>query len=318
MVAPTVVNYPATDIERMQIKSDIAVSASMYQWVLRLAKEWNVSPYTIAILGGKPYPMQGALFKMLQDKCEAEGLKVIGVKTSPLHRATQQEFRSGFECFFKMMDVKHYMEMLKAVKEKIDVSVLQQMKEMWVHEYRDEGWASPSSVKMTTLHNLDFIGHMAQTRAVDRTLRLIVRCPFTAASELPDGTPDDTVLKAFPDGSAETPIPSSKPKGQKTVIDVTPEGPAPTVEAGQVVMPGDTEGKVNQKQIAALMGRWSEYVKARVKGLTGAQIDEKLSRLIKSLYGAESKKDLTSENLSELLDYMEKGDINVTPPEEGK
>ena len=179
-----------------QIKSDMEITPQIYKYVCDLAKEWGVSPLTIAWIGNKPYPMQGALYAMLKDKCKDEGLVVQSIIIKPLQRVQGSVFRAGSDAEIVLFDLKTFKEVLsKTSLDKVPIENIARLKEMLTHTYKEEGWASPESVRMSTLHNADYINHMANTRAVDRCLRIIVRMPFTAASELPDGEP------AMPEGA---------------------------------------------------------------------------------------------------------------------
>jgi hypothetical protein len=308
----TQIKLTEAEYETSLVKSDGPVGNQTMAMLKGIAKEYRVSVYSLAVLGGKPYPMQGALFQMLANKCGDEGLKVTKIVSKPLTRATPQELRAGHECDIALYDEKGFLDALKALKgSTVDVAMLQTLKEQFTHHYHDEGWASPESVKMRTLHNMDYINHMASTRAIDRTLRIIVRCPFTPASEMPDAVIDaDAVARApVPD---ETPIARPRGKGPR-IIDVpasaVSEVPAATAT---VTLPPEPKGEaINEKQIAMLMARWGNYVKERASGLKSSDIDDKANRLIEALFGVKSKKDLTKAHLQELLDMMERGEIEV-------
>ena len=330
--------YTRRELEMRQIKSDVSIGDTEYQFLCELAEKWGVSVYAIAWLGGKPYPTQAALFKMFDDKREKEKLIVAGWETKAIQRATQQDIRSGFECSIKLFDKGCFDEATKKIaKEQMTVDMVEKLRSTYTYVFREEGWASIQTVRMPAMQNIDYINHMGQTRAIDRTLRLIVRCAYTAASELPDGTPDGSVAvqqATGPQGPAPQPPVDSgivlsrpKPKHEQGKVETPAPTPFDTVVAGSkpseisppVSIPAEKKDeKINDKQIGALMGRWSEYVKRRMSGLKGPQIEAKIDRLVKALYGHTSKKEITVGQLAELMDYMEKGEIEVAEEEAPK
>jgi len=331
--------YSRRELEMRQIKSDVSIGDTEYQFLCELAEKWNVSVYAIAWLGGKPYPTQAALFKMFDDKREKEKLIVAGWETKPIQRANQQDIRAGYECYIKLFDKGCFDEATKKIaKEQMNVEMVEKLRSTYTYIFKEEGWGSIQTVRMPAMQNIDYINHMAQTRAIDRTLRIIVRCPFTAASELPDGTPDGSVTVqqvVGPQGPAPQPptdtsggIMLSRPKPKheqdgnvkiEIKLGVPTDAPKPSEISPPVAIPADKKDeKINEKQIAALTGRWGEYVKQRMSGLKGPQIEAKLDRLVKALYGHTSKKDVTVAQLSELITFMEKGDIEISEEEAPK
>lgn len=329
--------YTRRELEMRQIKSDVSIGDTEYQFLCELAEKWGVSVYAIAWLGGKPYPTQAALFKMFDDKREKEKLIVAGWETKPIQRANQQDIRAGFECSIKLFDKGCFDEATKKIaKEQMTVEMVEKLRGTYTYIFREEGWASIQTVRMPAMQNIDYINHMGATRAIDRTLRLIVRCAYTAASELSDGTPDGSVTvqqAAGPQGPAPQPptdgsgvVTLSRPKSKDNVtIDIkvgvpsAPDAAKPSEISPPVSIPADKKDeKINEKQVEVLAGRWSEYVKRRMSGLKGPQIEAKLDRLVKALYGYTSKKDVTVGQLAELMDYMEKGEIEVVEEEAPK
>ena len=324
-----------------QIKTDVGVTEQSYKYLIKLAKEWGVDVTNIAWLGNKPYPMQGALYQMLQKKCEKEGLIVKSIITKPLVRAEATSKRAGFECDIILFDSRTFEDLMKKNSiEKMPVESIREMREMLTHKYHEDGWASPESVRMTTLHNPDYLNHMGATRAIDRTLRIIVRCPFTAASELPTGTPGELGF-GFGDAQAEdlqtakpgqpaaapeegkkpeekkepgTSAPTSKPISQKPIhkIETKPQEekkpeikPEPKPETKK-------EAKLTDKQIDLALLQWSAYCTENCKGIDKKQIDDKRVRLLKALFAKEKVGDLTVEQLGEWVGMMNKKEIEIT------
>lgn len=308
--------YSEKELEWNQIKSDAPVTENIFNFVVRKAKEWGVSPEHIAILGGKPYPMQGALFQWLNQKCEKEGLIVQSISVQSLQRADHQSVRAGAGCWITLFDLRNFNEIMKKLPggDDISIEVLEHLRKLLTHTFYDEGWASPESVKMRPLHNPDYINHMASTRAIDRTIRIIVRSPFTAFSEMPDGdigTVIDAEKVQRPDNGGTAEAPMLKPS-----LPAAAPAPMPFDRPKQVsvtVPPETLEKPIDQKQVKLIAVKWAEYVKAKAPGLKGETIEEKRRRFMRAAFGKEAETDLTVANLRDWLDMMEKGEINITP-----
>ncbi len=288
--------------------------------------------------------MQGALYQMLQKKCEKEGLVVKSIITKALVRAEPTSKRAGFECDITIFDSRTFDDLMKKNSiEKMPVESIREMREMLTHKYHEDGWASPESVRMTTLHNPDYLNHMGATRAIDRTLRIIVRCPFTAASELPTGTPGEL---GFGFSDPQTDVPTAKP-GQSEgeapkAEEKKPEGGAPTakpisqkpinkIATGEAkpeekkpeekkpeitpeAKPAKQKAeKLNEKQIDLALVQWANYCAENCKGIDKKQIDEKRVRLLKALFAKEKVGDLSPEQLGEWIGMMTRKEIEIAP-----
>jgi hypothetical protein len=331
-----------TDLEFQiaQIKTDVGVTEQAYKYLIKIAKEWGVDVTNIAWLGNKPYPMQGALYQMLQKKCEKEGLIVKSIMTKFIVRAEPTSKRAGFECDIVLFDSRAFDELMKKNSiEKMPVESIREMREMLTHKFHEDGWASPESVRMTTLHNADYLNHMGATRAIDRTLRIIVRCPFTAASELPDGTPGELGFgfsdpqsdvptakpgqpapepEAKPEEKKEAPAaaPTAKPISQKPIHKIETTKPAeekkPEIKAEAAVTVPKKEAKLSEKQIDLALIQWSAYCTENCKGIDKKQIDDKRVRLLKALFAKEKVADLTVEQLGEWVGMMTKKEIEIS------
>lgn len=328
-VATTSLKMSDLEFDMNQIKTDVGVSEQAYKYLIKLAKEWGCDVTNIAWLGGKPYPMQGSLYQQLQRKCEKEGLVVTGIVTKHIVRAEVSSKRAGFECNITLFDQRTFDELMsKSSMEKISVEAIREMRQMLTHPYHEEGWASVESVRMTTLHNADYLNHMGATRAIDRTLRIIVRCPFTAASELPDGTPGEL---GFGDPQAEAAeAPLVKP-GQPAVVAETKlvesaakpkdaaSGPPTAKPISQkpinkieVKPDPKKEAKLTEKQIDLALLQWDSYCKSGCLGIDKKQIDGKRARLLRALFGKDRIAELSLGQLEEWVGMMTRKEIEVT------
>lgn len=299
-----------------RIKTDGEVNEQVYDYICSLAEKLKIDPTTIAWLSGNPYPMQAALFAMLQNKCEDEGLVVTSIKTEPVQRAEDKNGgRAMFSATVKLFDQKGFDAIMKKAKEMPPVEVLKELRELYTHEYKEEGNASKESVKMRTLHVLDYINHMGQTRAIDRTLKIVVRCPFTAESELPEGgegvpvSPEGDVPLSKPGekAPAKDEPPVSKP-GERKVGD-KPIKPAKASKAKKDEKKSD---KITEQQVDLALIRWDEYCKEAAPGIAKKDIDGKRVKLLKALFNKEQVKELKLPELEEWLGLMDKKEIEVS------
>ena len=119
--------------------------------IVAFAEDIGVPPAGITILGGNPYVNKvGLLFKAHQ---------------AGIHSITSENIRNAHDGE-KMVAGYHARVEMK------DGSF-----------FEGEGWASPMSINMKTLHNPDFINMTAETRAKNRQLRDAVGCGYVSAEE---------------------------------------------------------------------------------------------------------------------------------------
>lgn len=323
-----------------QIKTDGEMSPQIFAHICEVAKEWSIPPETMAWLGGKPYPTQGALYSMLKNKCEAEGLIVTSIKVKPLSRPEGQTLRAGSEAEISLFDQKGFNALMEKAKELPPVESIRELKGMFTHNYREEGWASPDTVRMRTMHNHDYIIHMAQTRGVDRCLRIIVRCPFTAASELPQGEPGflkdiEAMMGAEPPISkppGKEGAPALSKPGEERKVPDKPIKPISTEKpAEKVSKPGEADkskekaeekdpkkAKLNEVQIDSALVRWKDYCNDRAPALSKKDVDEKRVKLLRALFQKERVGELVVGELEELFGLMDRGEIEVSATDEIK
>lgn len=313
-----------------QIKTDggDTVSTQTLKYLIKLAKEWGVTVTNIAWLQMKPYPMQGALYQMLQAKCGKEGLIVKSMAVKNLKRADATDKRAGFEADIVLFNQRGFDEIMKgATLDKISVELLSKAQEIMTHLYHEEGWASLETVKAPGMQNPDYLNHMSATRAIDRTLRMIVRCPFTAASELPDGQPGE-LLTNLPglDSPPGEGAPLIKPGGKKA-DDAAPAAAAPVASKPEKSIPqkpikkiaeseskaDPKEGKITPKQVNLANLQWENYCKTASPSLQKEEIEAKRTKLIRALYEKESVADLTVAQLEEWIGMMARKEIDIVP-----
>jgi hypothetical protein len=320
------------DFAIRQIKTDGEVSPQAYEYLIKLAKDWGVAVTNIAWLANKPYPMQGALYQMLKGKCEKEGLVVKSMLAKPLQRAEATNKRAGFEGDIVLFDQKTFDDLMKKNSiEKMSVEAIREMKEMLTHHYREEGWASLETVRAPGMQNPDYLNHMAATRAIDRTLRMIVRCPFTAESEMPQGAPgdlgwpsDESLPTAKPGGGL---VPAPAPEGAVKPAEPAPQGPPTQKPISQKPIKKIDEKKdpekkeiekkegvkLSEKQIDLAILQWEAYCKDALPGIEKKQVDDKRGRLLRALFAKDRIGDLSLKEFEEFIGMLTRKEIEITP-----
>jgi hypothetical protein len=315
-----------------QIKTDQTdgISKQTYQYILKLAKEWNVSPTNIAWLQMRPYPMQGALYQMLQSKCKKDGLIVKEMLVTSVQRATPQDKRAGFEADITLFNQRGFDDILKKIPlDGLSVELLREARELMTHRYHEEGWASLETVKAPAMQNPDYLTHMAGTRSIDRAMRMAVGCSYTAASELPDGQPGSLMAGI---GGFEAPVGTEAAKpvkpgdasgaAQEAVQGVV-QGAVPSLPKEKVIAQkpikkieakeSPKEGVVSAKQASLATLQWEAYCKSAAPSLQRADIEEKRGKLLKALFGKDQIGDLTVAQLEELIGLMARKEIELVP-----
>lgn len=171
------------------------------KFIEEVASSLDMPPTGITLLGGNPYVnTAGLLYKTQKDE-----RKVKSIRAEAIQRATEENGRRAI---------------YKGIVEFQDGS-----------SYENEGHASPESVKMRTLHNLDFLNMMAATRATNRAMRLATAVGLTSVEEMvevADGVMVE-VARATPAPKAVAPAPPApQPSAEPEAERATPaKAPAP-------------------------------------------------------------------------------------------
>jgi len=127
--------------------------------ITTFAKQLDIPPSGVTILGGRPYVNKIGLLS----KAHQIGLKEIRI----------EQIKDAW-------DTENMESAYKATVTMKDGSI-----------FEDEGWASLKSVKMSSLHNADYINMTAITRAKNRALGSATGCGFVSAEELETGDIED-------------------------------------------------------------------------------------------------------------------------------
>lgn len=166
------------------------------------AKALDIPLIGITNLGGKPYVNStGLLYK-------ARNMGMAGISVEIIKSATNEDMSAIAKATVKMKDNA---------------------------EFEDMGMASRESVKMTTLHNADFITMMAVTRAKNRALRSATGVGLVSSEEMKEAD-DQYVVTTNLDAPAEAPAIEAPKKTTVKDVEVAVEK---AEEAGMSTIIGD-------------------------------------------------------------------------------
>ena len=173
---------PATALQTMS-----GLTPGQYATLGEIASNEGVPTSGLTILGGKPYINTTGLDVKLRTKCEKEKLIHIGTDYEVIQEATEANKmhasgwgrirffdKHGFETALKLL----------ATKGVVDRPVLEMLKEMYFHEFRMRGHASPETLQMASMRTKDNIEGMAERRATNRAKREAVGTGLTSLEEI--------------------------------------------------------------------------------------------------------------------------------------
>ena len=180
------------------VSSDQRVSEAIIEMAKEVAAQEGIPLSGITILGGRPYINVTGLDAKIK-ALEEKGLIKAEPIVEEIERPSRENGnRAGFKCTVTLFDRKAFQEALQKIKSP-SVEIIRELKEAFTYRYQDVGWASPDSVKMSTMKSLDFITMMASRRASNRAKRAAVGCGLTSVEEM------DIEPEAVIDVEAEAP-----------------------------------------------------------------------------------------------------------------
>lgn len=170
------------------VSSDQKLNEAILKMAREIAAQEGIPLSGLTILGGKPYINVTGLDAKIK-ALEERGLVKAEQIVEEIERPTKENGnRAGFKCTITLFDRKSFQEALQKIKSP-SVEIIRELKEAFTYRYQDVGWASPDSVKMSTMKSLDFIIMMASRRASNRAKRAAVGCGLTSVEEM-DIEPD--------------------------------------------------------------------------------------------------------------------------------
>lgn len=135
----------------MLVKPDQKLNPAQAQ-IKEFAEALDIPTTGVTLLGGKPYVNKiGLLHK-------AHQIGLQSITAEQLSNANENEnMTAGYKAYIDMKDGSHF---------------------------EAEGWGSPKSIQMKTLHNPDFINMTTETRAKNRALGLATGYGYVSAEEI--------------------------------------------------------------------------------------------------------------------------------------
>jgi len=198
------------------------------------------------------------LLRVIKNKCNEEQLILVGVKAELIQHASEEnKFKAGYKGIVQFFNERGFLAALEKLSSP-DITAIEKLREMYTYSFQDEGWASPQSVRMSTLHSTDIINMMASRRATNRAKRLATGCGLTSIEEI--GI-DSAILER-------------------------------TVEPSQSI---SIEERIKRM-------RRQMFKDAKEIGLEPTKVQQE----IKERFGKTSSKDLNEDELSEILQWLEK------------
>ena len=154
--------------------------------IIQIAKDEGIPESGLTILGGKPYVNTTGLDVKLRNKCNEEKLVHIGTEYVPIQVADKDnEMRAGGWGIVKLFDKTGFEKALTLASKggPVTKDVIDSLKELYFRVYKMRGWASPSTLQMSTMKTKDNIEAMAERRATNRAKREATGTGLTSLDE---------------------------------------------------------------------------------------------------------------------------------------
>lgn len=197
----------------LPMKADAALAPALQDAIRQFAADLGIPPQGITVLGGQPYINNIGLTL----KVEADARRVKAVRSECQVDAWENEQkRAKFRCTIEFQDGA---------------------------SYEAFGYASPESVKMSTLRNPDYLNMTGETRAYNRAARKATGCGYVSAEELeqgegaePSAAPAEVATKASAPPVVAEPQPGVAP-AQPPVLPKPMPAPPSGVPRGRDTVP---------------------------------------------------------------------------------
>lgn len=168
------------------ISSDSEVREAVRRQAEEIARIEGIPITGLSILGGKPYINVTGLDAKIKNMCKEKGWDFHEMTIQPIeHAVPENGNRAGYRATIKFFDKHGFLEALRTLKGKaLSEDLLALLRESFMHSFSDEGWASPESLRMSTLRNSDVINMMASRRASNRAKRAATGTGLTSLDEM--------------------------------------------------------------------------------------------------------------------------------------
>jgi hypothetical protein len=261
----------------------IAMSPALISQGEQIAKDEGIPLSGLTVLGGKFYINVTGLDVKMMNKCEKEHLILLGVEYIPETRATKEDMRASGFGVVRLFDKIGFEKAMKNVQN-MGMEMLNELKKLYIYEFKMRGFASPATLKMSTMQNIDNVEMMAERRATNRAKREAVGTGLTSADEMVGIAEDRNVHIA----------PSRKPADTGTVAE---EPSGTTTSESEVINEDELRTKLNNE-----IGEF-----AKLAGLDGQGISNVIgSTMYKHGVKTKTTEDLTIPQLTECWEMFRK------------
>jgi len=181
-----IARLPVPKVDSRSLVQGDQLTPRAKEFILAIAREYNLPVMGITLMGNKPYVNSTGLDAKIKEKAKEMDWEYVKCEVEMLQRAELEieKRRAGYKATITYFDKKGYLKALDILKTKeISFDILDKLEKTFKHSFANEGWASISSVKMSTLHNPDYINMMALTRATNRAKKQAVGCGLTSIEE---------------------------------------------------------------------------------------------------------------------------------------
>lgn len=190
------------------LQSDRKLDAANTAVILAAAEAWNVPPWGITLLGGKPYLNEVGL----NGKWDEDERKVLEVKQEVIKEATKEDPRAKAKTWITMFYEEGYVgaqERILKAGGPLSKIILDELRKLYVSTYEGTGYASPETAKAIAYSYrwdydkgkkvrygdplLDNINMLALTRSSNRCKRQIVKVRAPSSEEVSGTAKGETI-----------------------------------------------------------------------------------------------------------------------------
>jgi len=183
------------EIVRSPFGGDEFITKDQIDAILKIAEQEGIPPTGITILGGKPYINVTGLDHKVKKKCKEEDLVLAACYTEVIKRPSHDDPSAACRGFIKFFDKNGFLKAIEG-RPKLKREELTELREIFTYEFSMEGHASPETLHMRPMQNLENILHMAERRATNRAKREAVGTGLTSFEELPEGVASEFPIAA--------------------------------------------------------------------------------------------------------------------------
>jgi len=168
----------------MKTSNESNLSAAQEEMITAICKAENIPITGITLMGGKPYINVTGLDRKIENLCKEKNLVKVGVSYEEIQQAKKDNgMRAAGWGIVKLFDKEGFETALDKLGS-LDLETIKELKTIYVHVFKMRGWASPETLKMSTMKNNDNIEMMAERRATNRAKREATSTGLTSIDEI--------------------------------------------------------------------------------------------------------------------------------------